>query len=158
MSHPKAGFTLIEILIVIALIAILATIVVVAINPGKRFTEANNTARRAHLVSMVNAIGLRIIDNKGVYADTGCTDIPNAPTMIASTGGYDLAACLVPDHIGVLPTDPTGGTTGGTCTPSWTNETNYDICYRISKNSAGRITIAAPYAEGNPAPTISVTR
>src|SRR3989344_1242012 len=42
IQHYKnnAGFTLIEILVVIGIIAILATIVIVAINPARQFAQA----------------------------------------------------------------------------------------------------------------------
>ena len=43
----KKGFTLIELLVVIGILAVLLTIVLIAINPGRQFAQANNTKRRS---------------------------------------------------------------------------------------------------------------
>ncbi len=66
----KSGFTLIEILVVIGIIAILASIVIIAINPSKQFAQARNTQRQSGVNAILNAIGQRIADNKGVFAGT----------------------------------------------------------------------------------------
>ena len=156
-----AGFTLIEILVVIGIIAILAAIVIIAINPAKQFAQARNTQRQAGVNAILNAVGQRLADNKGVFAGTftigatpyTCPTLPNASTTIASTGGVDLA-CLVPTYIAQLPVDPNGG--------SWTNSTTYNTDFSIAVDATGRITVCAGNAvsEGSlPTPTaICVTR
>lgn len=61
------AFTLIELLIVIAIIAILAGVVFVALNPLKRFADARNANRRASVVNILQAIKLYQFDNAGNF-------------------------------------------------------------------------------------------
>ena len=55
-SHKQEGFTLIEILVVVALIAILAAVTIVAINPGKNFADTRNATRSADVAQVLNAV------------------------------------------------------------------------------------------------------
>ena len=54
----KKGFTLIELIIVIALIALLATTVILVINPVKIFREARDSQRIADIGQMNSALSL----------------------------------------------------------------------------------------------------
>lgn len=54
----KKGFTLIELIIVIALIALLATTVILVINPVKLFQEARDSQRIADLGQMNSAMSI----------------------------------------------------------------------------------------------------
>lgn len=52
----ERGFTLIEILLVVAAIAVLAGVVIVAINPAKTLAEMRNADRVSHMNQIYKAI------------------------------------------------------------------------------------------------------
>lgn len=146
VKKAEGGFTLIEILIVIGIIAVLATIVLVAVNPSRQFSQANNAHRSSDINALLNAVGQYIVDNKGV--------IPAAITTTAqdiSNGGADICSAIMPTYIPSLPQDPKSN--GGALITSCTT---YNSNYTIKKDADGRITVAAPDAELSA--TISVTR
>ncbi len=130
-EEDTKGFTLIELLVVIGIIAILAAIVIVAINPSRQFAQARNTQRESNVATILNAIGQNIADNRGTFDPVGaCDPITNASTTIG-TGDTNLG-CLAPTYIPTaIPMDPTGGTPA-------------DTKYTVSKDAVGRVTVCAP--------------
>ena len=50
------AFSLIEILIVVALMIILATITIIAINPAKNFQDTRNAQRSSDVSAILNAV------------------------------------------------------------------------------------------------------
>ena len=155
----KRGFTLIEILVVIGLIAILAAIVLIAINPSRQFAQARNSQRVSNVEAILNAVGQNLADNKGVFTCAGVAYAISATAVDIKNGATngDVANCLVPTYMASMPIDPVGTTTAPTCTPTYVSSASYDTCYTIQKDAtSGRITVAAPDAELGQ--TISITR
>jgi type IV pilus assembly protein PilA len=151
----QKGFTLIELLVVIGIIAILASVVIVALNPARQFSQARNTQRSANVNAILNAMGQNMVDNRGVWtcAGTNRGALPTStPKTIASgTGNYDMLGCIVPTYISSLPIDPQTGV--------YTSDSDYTTGYTVVADTAGRITIAAPAGLTDVATaTISVTR
>lgn len=157
----QKGFTLIEVLVVIGIIAVLAAIVIVAINPTKQFAQARNSQRTSNVATILNAIGQRLADNKGVFTGSftiGSTEY-TCPTLTAGTiyninsvvdtGNISLS-CLTPTYIPAqIPVDPNGG--------EWTSATTYDTKYTVAVDAVGRYKVCAPNAASetsipNPAP------
>jgi prepilin-type N-terminal cleavage/methylation domain-containing protein len=55
-AAQQKGFTLIELLVVIGILAILFSIVLIAINPARQFGQANDTKKRSDTLQILNAI------------------------------------------------------------------------------------------------------
>ena len=137
----QKGFTLLELLIVMALIAILVGIALAALNPGRQFANARNSTRYAHVTVISNAISANMAENNGVFTCVAGAIPAVATNMANGVGNYDIAPCLVTEYMSTMPYDPSA--TGA----HWTTETDYDTGYDISEDASDRITIAAPGAE-----------
>lgn len=147
------GFTLIELLVVIGILAVLLAITLVAINPARQFSQANNTKRSSDVNAILNAINQYAADNKGALP-TGIPDTTAGAAVIGNnTGEVNICAALVTQYLAALPVDPltNNGTPVTTC--ATTHSTNYTVVRSTSDN---RLTVAAPAAELGA--TISVTR
>jgi len=153
MTRSRKGFTLIEILIAVGIIAILAAIVIIAINPARQFQRARDSQRWSDVNAILNGVHQRMVDNKGSFAEGAtCDALPAVASNITSTvavGNVDLCDCLVTTYLAALPFDPS--VSGA----SFTDCTDYSTGYTIMQAATGRITVAAP---GDELDTITVTR
>jgi prepilin-type N-terminal cleavage/methylation domain-containing protein len=147
-SQNQKGFTLIEVLLVVAIIAILAGIVIIAINPSKQLADSRNGQRSADVATILNGVYQYAVDNSSTPSTITTTATEVCATGSAScTGLIDLGVLTAAGKYAVsLPKDPQCTTT---CAANGTG-------YRISKDANGRIIVSAPSAELGK--TISVTR
>ena len=153
----QAGFTLLEVLLVVAVIAILAGIVIIAINPGKNLGDSRNSQRSADVNTIINGTYQYILDNNGVLPAVGArsgavaitataTEICNS-TAVACTSLVDLNILTTSGkYVVSVPKDPqcpTGCNANGTG-------------YRISRDVNSRLIVSAINPEQGK--TISVTK
>lgn len=142
--QKNKGFTLVELLVVIGILAVLTAVVLVAVNPGRQLAQARDTQRRADVNTIITAITAYMADpvNNGALPP-GIVTLCSAGVDDITTGGA-LETALAPTYVAALPVDPseTGADTG------------YDVC--IADATANRVTVSAPNAEL--ATSISVTR
>jgi prepilin-type N-terminal cleavage/methylation domain-containing protein len=154
-NRKNQGFTLLEILLVVAAIAILAGIVILAVNPGKQIGDTNNARRRSDVTTILNAVYQYAIDHNGVLP-AALDDVYSSNQMLgtstscdACTASTTLANCvnlstyLVPTYIVDIPYDPKTGSTTKTL-------------YYINKDVNGRVTVGS--CEPEQSATIRVTR
>lgn len=156
---------MVELIIVIAIIAILAAGIFVAIDPAKRLNAANNARRSTDVASILDALVKYQADNSGsalatvgaltagqfsvIGTDaTGCSTTCTAKTTQAAC--VDLSA-LPKNYLGAIPKDPKTGT-----------DANTD--YYISRGTLGTLTVGSCDSEGEGAggsgtpPVIEVVR
>ena len=148
----RYGFTLFELLLVIGIIAILASIVIVAINPTKQLGDARDAQRRSDVNTILNAVYQYAIDNNGTLPSGIPTSSASALQICKST--VASAACTSASGVSLLmltgsylvnvPADPQIAT-----------GTGYSD-YLIYQDSQGRVTVFANTVEQ--ASSIGVTR
>jgi len=121
----KKGFTLIELVIVISILAILATVVVLVLNPAELLAQARDSQRMSDLSSIKSAIALYLatatsptVETGPTCTATGCGASPNSPfgseTVTTSTAvdgnGWvkvNLTGTSGESPLATLPLDPT---------------------------------------------------
>lgn len=159
------GFTLVELIIVIAVIAILAAGIFVAVDPARRLNAANNARRATDVAAVLDALKQYQADNKGVHlATVAALAAGNFYAIGTDAAGCNLtctakatqAACvnltaLPANYLAAIPKDPKTGTAANTD-------------YYLSVGALGPLTVGACDAEGEgsggsgQAPVVEVTR
>lgn len=121
-THSTSGFTLIELIIVISMLALLATIIFFFLDPVRLIHQTRNERRRKEAVGIASAINLYHADldvwppidaNPVTWqmlgtATSGC-DIacgPPGETVTPLVGCLNLASEFVPTYIREMPADP----------------------------------------------------
>ena len=158
----KKGFTLIELLIVISIIAILASVVFVALDPLKRFQDARDSSRWADISALISAVKVYHVDNGGNYPTAIADSMGAGSTYMIGTdtagcnltcdtavGGsaycVDLTALVTAGYLGEVPVSPNGTGTWGVGVTGYT----------ITKYDTGIIKVAACESENSDSISIS---
>ncbi len=149
----KKGFTLIEILLVVAILSILLVVVFASLNPAQRLMDTRNARRWNDVNQVLTAIHECIIDEDLTTCGLGTT-VALSQIGSCSSGGATLctgaaAACLdlnadtdLDTYIASFPLDPSDGSAATTA-------------YAVQVTD-GIVTVSACSAEDSE--TISVSR
>ena len=152
LKKINKGFTLLEILLVVGIIAVLAGIVIIAINPARQLATVRNTERKSDLKQINNALQQFYIDKSYYPASTTLvttlTEICDTGTATSThtidcTDLIDLSE-LVPTYITAIPTDPQGSTLS--FIPKVYATTN-GTGYKIGVDANNKVILTAPQAE-----------
>lgn len=145
MHKHNEGFTLLELLIVIAIIAILSVVVFLVIDPLTRFEDARNANRWEAVTTILDAVKISQVDNKGYFPTTVNSTVAGSFYMIGTctptstlactgatttAGCVDLGSLVTSGYMASVPQDPNTGTASTTG-------------YYLSKTGVGVITIGA---------------
>lgn len=143
----KKGFTLIELLIVIGILAVLAGIVVVALNPAELLRQARDAKRMTDLDGVTSAINLYLADVASptftcasgmFYATASTTGVGVSPfvTKLASTTS-DSTKGLTNGNgwIPITFSDVSGGSPLATLPSDPTNSITYYYAYNCTTTS-----------------------
>ncbi|HWZ65933.1 MAG TPA: prepilin-type N-terminal cleavage/methylation domain-containing protein [Patescibacteria group bacterium] len=156
-ESSSKGYSLLEFLLVMAIIAILVGIIIIAIHPGKNLGHIHNVNRRTAINTIIDGIHQYALDNNGVLPTVGtrlgAVALSATPTEVCSTtatscaGLVDLAILTASDkYIVAIPKDPQ---CPAECSANGTG-------YFIAKDINNRLIVSAPNAENGK--TISVNK
>ena len=142
-SQSKSGFTLLEILLVVGIIAILTGIVIIAINPSKQLATVRNTERVSDLKQINNALQQYYIDHNrypssllGSLTEVCATGASSSPAAGFNCGPSLINLSeLVPNYLAAIPADPQAANPKGT---------GYKVVINASTSNTGAF---APQAE-----------
>lgn len=144
LRAQKPGFTLMELILVIGIIAVLSAVVIAAINPLEQFEKAKQRERAAEAQALQDALMQSVVKGED-YQDapevaTSAIDIcrSTATGSVCTTtyGGYDLSV-LAPSYIGDIPVDSTHTGSIFTGYRFYKNGSYYFVCSRRGDEPCG---------------------
>jgi len=129
----QTGFTIVELLIVIVVIGILATITIVAYNGIQQ--RGRDAQRRSDISTIAKALELYYTD-KGYYPSGGGSTSINSGWSTTADASWPNLATALQDYIKTLPRDPISTQTGAGAFP-WNDPQGYDYSYVATSSYCG---------------------
>ncbi len=149
----RSAFTLIELIIVIVIVAAIASVIFFAVNPAKRIGDAQNAIRAQEALDLKQGIERAIADNLTI--PTTLTELViDTEYMLVTTNGETAGTCncssidkdiprvdlagLLSAYVPSLPVDPeaTGDDTGYYIKQTAANQFSVGYCNQYSENVA----------------------
>ena len=128
----KKGFTLVELLIVIAILGTLAVVVLIALNPVQQLARTRDAGRQSTVTQLGHAMEAWATVHGGVYPSTSGT----APLNCAN-GGWIQNCLVLGGEIQTVPSAVAYSSgTGGNCTTSGTGNVQNGFCYEVAGGNA----------------------
>lgn len=133
MKKRKTGFTLIEMMIVVAIIGILAGVLINVININRIQARSRNSRRMGDVKRIQTALELYFSNNRGYPTSANWVDV--------LTATESLSVYLIPDFISSMPEDPKQGEDATPITCFTTPSSKYGYYYR--SRSEGKYILGA---------------
>jgi len=142
----KKGFTLVELLVVVAILGILMAAVVLAINPAEIMKKGRDSTRLSDMDSLRKAVDLAIADGGTLTATAAAGDSTVGTRAVNGTGWVNVN---VAQYLSTLPIDPRNAVSfadaaGNTVTGKYlyfSDGSAHELnCYLESASNAGKYT------------------
>lgn len=145
----EKGFTLVELVLVILILAILAAVTMTLLRPNQQLANQRDAQRKADLVSILNAIKQYSIDNNGslptgIQLNTNCSTAvtfaqicKTGIAQLTCTASNNVSLSVLTDnskYLVTMPIDPK-------------NISTYGTGYNVVKDANNRVTVCAPLTE-----------
>jgi hypothetical protein len=131
-----------EMIVAVGVIAALTGSVAALWGSRRSLPHVRDLERVSHADTILKAVSKNAAANGGKFT-CAAGALPATPKAMASgEGNYNIAPCLVPQYLPLLPVDPSAADA------YWVSPSDYRTGYTISRDAkTNRVTIQAPSAE-----------
>ncbi|MDO8469866.1 MAG: hypothetical protein Q7S84_02480 [bacterium] len=135
------GLTLTQTFLILFVMSVIEGGTILIVDPWQQLASTRNAERMNDVNEIANAFYMDFADHRGTFS-CASGPVPIELSWIQSSGGYNLAPCLVPDYLVQFPHDP------GDAGAYYRSVKDYWSGYRIMLNIATmRLVVTAPSAE-----------